>query len=279
MIIAGFLGLCFEPPSSSSTHLLPRRAPSSGRPTSLPFAARDDQLTYRELDAAEQRDRPSSLLPMRCVARGHRVVLHTPKSVAALAAAYGVMKTGAAYVPIEPGSPASRLAAIVEQCKPRGIVMLLDAPREAHRGTLPERRASDLSSARSTTPRRSRADLPIASLSPSVTLSPATSPSTAGSGSPSTATSRTSSSPRGPSTGRAEGRHALPPQCVDVRGVDGRHLRHRLRQIASRITRLSTSICRFSISMQPRPPGCVSPWCPRAWRCSRPGSPILIELA
>lgn len=56
------------------------------------------------------------------VERGDRVVLHVPKSVDAVAALYGILKAGAAYVPVEPGSPAPRLADIVEQCRPRCVV-------------------------------------------------------------------------------------------------------------------------------------------------------------
>lgn len=105
------------------THLL--RDAVERAPDVPAVRCRDDQLTYRELDAAS--NAIARALADAGVSRGDRVVLHTPKSVAALAAAYGVMKTGAAYVPIEPGSPASRLAAIVEQCKPRGIVTWSDA--------------------------------------------------------------------------------------------------------------------------------------------------------
>jgi hypothetical protein len=56
------------------------------------------------------------------VKRGDRVVLHAPKSVSGVAAVYGIMKCGAAYVPVEPGSPGPRVADIVAQCRPRAVV-------------------------------------------------------------------------------------------------------------------------------------------------------------
>jgi len=105
------------------THLL--RDSVARSPDAPAVRCRDDQLTYRELD--ETSNAVARALAEGGVSRGDRVVLHAPKSVAAVAAAYGVMKAGASYVPVEPGSPAPRLAAIVEQCRPSGIVTCSDA--------------------------------------------------------------------------------------------------------------------------------------------------------
>ena len=83
------------------------------------------QLTYGELEEAS--NRIARALVDSGVSRGDRVVLHAPKSVDALAALYGILKAGAAYVPVEPGSPARRLADIVQQCRPRSIVTWSEA--------------------------------------------------------------------------------------------------------------------------------------------------------
>jgi amino acid adenylation domain-containing protein len=79
-----------------------------------------DELTYRELDEAS--DAVALALIEGGVRRRDRVVLHAPKSVAAVSAVYGIMKAGAAYVPIEPSSPGPRLADIVAQCRPAAVV-------------------------------------------------------------------------------------------------------------------------------------------------------------
>jgi amino acid adenylation domain-containing protein len=47
------------------------------------------------------------------VARGDRVGILSPKSAAAVVAAFGVLKAGACYVPLDPKSPASRLSSIM----------------------------------------------------------------------------------------------------------------------------------------------------------------------
>jgi amino acid adenylation domain-containing protein len=79
-----------------------------------------DELTYGELEARS--NRIARALRSVGVQRGDRVALHLPKSPQAVAALYGILKAGAAYVPIEPSSPGPRLADIVAQCRPRCIV-------------------------------------------------------------------------------------------------------------------------------------------------------------
>lgn len=85
----------------------------------------EDELAYSEL--VERSDRIAHALLAAGVSRGDRVVLHAPKSVNAVAAMYAILKTGAAYVPIEPGSPAPRLIEIVEQCRPRCVITWSEA--------------------------------------------------------------------------------------------------------------------------------------------------------
>jgi amino acid adenylation domain-containing protein len=80
----------------------------------------DEQLTYGALAAGAART--ARLLAEHGVRRGDRVVLHAPKSVGVVQALYGILGAGAAYVPVEPGSPAPRLAAIADQCRPRALV-------------------------------------------------------------------------------------------------------------------------------------------------------------
>jgi amino acid adenylation domain-containing protein len=76
--------------------------------------------TYAEVDALA--GRVAGALAAAGVTRGDRVALFAPKSVEAIAAIYGVMKAGAAYVPIDPSSPALRAGFIARDCDVRAVV-------------------------------------------------------------------------------------------------------------------------------------------------------------
>jgi amino acid adenylation domain-containing protein len=80
----------------------------------------DEQLTYGQL--SDGAARVARLLTEHGVRRGDRVLLHAPKSVRVVEALYGILGAGAAYVPVEPGSPAARLAAVAGECRPRAVV-------------------------------------------------------------------------------------------------------------------------------------------------------------
>ena len=60
------------------------------------------------------------------VRRGDRVGLWLPKSPDAVVALYGIMKAGAAYVPVDPAAPAPRLAYIARDCELAGLVTTHD---------------------------------------------------------------------------------------------------------------------------------------------------------
>jgi amino acid adenylation domain-containing protein len=71
-------------------------------------------LSYGEL--ARLSDRTRDRLRALGVARGDRVGVWMTKSVDAVAAILGVLKTGAAYVPVDPTAPAARNAYILADC-------------------------------------------------------------------------------------------------------------------------------------------------------------------
>ncbi|MFI1018394.1 amino acid adenylation domain-containing protein [Streptomyces sp. NPDC020965] len=77
-------------------------------PDSVAVVHEGRSLSYRELD------RRSNALARRLIARGagpaQRVALLLPRSLALVEAVVAVAKTGAAYVPLDPGHPADRLA-------------------------------------------------------------------------------------------------------------------------------------------------------------------------
>jgi amino acid adenylation domain-containing protein len=85
-------------------------------------AARDEtsELSYRELD--ETANRIASTLRESGVRIGDRVGVHLEKSVRTVASIYGVMRAGAAYVPIDPAAPAARSALIAADCEIKAII-------------------------------------------------------------------------------------------------------------------------------------------------------------
>lgn len=78
------------------------------------------QLSYRALD--ELSNQFAHLLFAAGVQRGDRVGLYLEKSLEAVAALFGIMKTGAAYVPLDPAAPVQRIASIVENCAMKAVV-------------------------------------------------------------------------------------------------------------------------------------------------------------
>ena len=78
-------------------------------------------ITYGELNtlANQLRDRLCHL----GVCRGDRVGIYLHKSIDSVAAIFGILKTGAAYVPVDPGAPAARNAYILADCKVKAVVI------------------------------------------------------------------------------------------------------------------------------------------------------------
>jgi len=71
-------------------------------------------ITYREL--AELSDQLRDRLHHLGVRRGDRVGIFMRKSIDAVAAIFGILKTGAAYVPVDPNAPIPRGAYIMSNC-------------------------------------------------------------------------------------------------------------------------------------------------------------------
>jgi acyl-CoA synthetase (AMP-forming)/AMP-acid ligase II len=78
-------------------------------------------ITYGELDALanQLRDR---LLHLG-VGRGDRVGIYLHKSIDSVATIFGILKTGAAYVPVDPGSPVSRNVYILKDCQVKAVLL------------------------------------------------------------------------------------------------------------------------------------------------------------
>lgn len=78
-------------------------------------------LTYQALDEAS--DAVSHALTAAGVVPGDRVAIHVPKSLASVTALFGVLKAGAAYVPVDAFAPANRNAGIIRACGARVLII------------------------------------------------------------------------------------------------------------------------------------------------------------
>jgi amino acid adenylation domain-containing protein len=105
-------------------HYAARRAQSD--PSNVALVMGDDRVTYGELECDSSR--LARLLIDQGCRPGDRVCLFTPKSLAAIVAMHATLKAGAAYVPIDPQSPAPRIAKILSAAEPS---LALVAPQAA----------------------------------------------------------------------------------------------------------------------------------------------------
>jgi amino acid adenylation domain-containing protein len=78
-------------------------------------------VSYREL--ANLSDRVRDRLRALGVGPGERVGIYLRKSIDAVAAICGILKTGAAYVPVDPGAPAERNAYILHNCGVKAAIV------------------------------------------------------------------------------------------------------------------------------------------------------------
>jgi amino acid adenylation domain-containing protein len=83
-----------------------------------------ETFTYAQLDALGHQFAHSFLAAG--IAPGDRIGIHLPRSGRGVAAMLGALRVGAVYVPLDPGSPASRMQLIARDCDLRGVVI---APR------------------------------------------------------------------------------------------------------------------------------------------------------
>src|SRR5215467_5205942 len=77
-------------------------------------------MTYGRLE--ELSNQLARMLAAGGCGRGDRVCLLAPKSTSAIVGILGILKADCAYVPLDPGCPAARLARIVETCESRWIL-------------------------------------------------------------------------------------------------------------------------------------------------------------
>jgi amino acid adenylation domain-containing protein len=103
-------------------HLLQATATRAADGVAVQDGARN--LSYRELDASS--NRLAHVLRARGIGRHQRIGLHLDKSLEAVIAMFAVLKTGAAYVPIDPSAPARRAAQLITDCGMQGLIATPD---------------------------------------------------------------------------------------------------------------------------------------------------------
>ncbi|TWF80521.1 non-ribosomal peptide synthase protein (TIGR01720 family)/amino acid adenylation domain-containing protein [Pseudonocardia hierapolitana] len=92
------------------------RQVARAHPDAVAVRDRRSELTYAELDARS--DALAHRLAEQGVRLGSRVAIVLPRSVDLIVAVVGVLKAGGCYVPIDPGSPAARIAYILDDSAP-----------------------------------------------------------------------------------------------------------------------------------------------------------------
>ena len=85
------------------------------------FESESRTLTYAQLD--EQSDALAGFLSNHGIQRGDRVGLALPKGLNAVISVFGIMKAGAAYVPVDVSAPAERGRQILEECGVRALIV------------------------------------------------------------------------------------------------------------------------------------------------------------
>ncbi|MFE9635253.1 amino acid adenylation domain-containing protein [Streptomyces sp. NPDC006463] len=100
-------------------------AQAARTPDAVAVSYEGESLTYADLDA--RANRLARLLARRGAGPERFVALALPRSADLVVAVLAVLKSGAAYVPLDPDYPADRLAYMVEDARPALLVTRTDA--------------------------------------------------------------------------------------------------------------------------------------------------------
>ncbi|MFB7511378.1 AMP-binding protein, partial [Streptomyces broussonetiae] len=92
-------------------------------PDAVALVSGDTELTYAELDA--RANRFAHALMARGVGPEQVVAVALPRSVESMVAVLGVLKAGAAYLPVDPSYPEARIAFMLDDARP---VVVVDDP-------------------------------------------------------------------------------------------------------------------------------------------------------
>src|SRR5215471_6692015 len=90
------------------------------RPDAEAVRLLDQALTYGELEKLS--NQLAHALIEIGVLSGDRIGIYLHKSPAAIASIFGILKTGACYVPVDANAPGPRLLEIARQCEFRALI-------------------------------------------------------------------------------------------------------------------------------------------------------------
>ncbi|HXR08247.1 MAG TPA: AMP-binding protein, partial [Candidatus Acidoferrum sp.] len=93
---------------------------ADARPDATALLCAGARMSYGDLE--RRSNQLARLLRQRGVRRGDCVALWLPRSIEVLVALLGVLKAGAAYVPLDPDYPADRVAFVLADCRARAVV-------------------------------------------------------------------------------------------------------------------------------------------------------------
>ncbi|MFI6579569.1 amino acid adenylation domain-containing protein [Embleya sp. NPDC050493] len=130
LVLRRFNDTARELPERTVTQLVEEQA--ARRPEATAVVCQDRSLTYGELN--EWANRLARHLTGQGIGPDDTVAVVLPRTPELVVALLAVIKTGAAYVPIDPGYPSTRLAHILATAEPRLIITDATAA-----GVLPER--------------------------------------------------------------------------------------------------------------------------------------------
>ena len=100
-------------------HLFERQADAHRDQTALICAG--ESMSYTVLE--RRANSLAALLRRQGVGRGDCVGLLLPRSMEVYVALLGILKAGAAYVPLDPDYPAERVSFILSDCQARALVL------------------------------------------------------------------------------------------------------------------------------------------------------------
>ena len=112
----------FRPPRLSSLHLLPGifQSREAVDPGAVAVESGGRAVTYGELDRGA--DRIARRLQDLDIGSGDLVAVILPRSAEAYASILGVMKAGAVYLPLDPGTPPDQVRWILEDFEAAAVV-------------------------------------------------------------------------------------------------------------------------------------------------------------
>jgi len=93
---------------------------SGAQPENTALICAGERMTYAEVE--RRANQLARLLRSRGVKRGDCVAMLLPRSPEVCVALLGILKSGAAYVPLDPGFPAERVGFVLADCQARALV-------------------------------------------------------------------------------------------------------------------------------------------------------------